>query len=266
MVFPITVSSPNDEIKDRVYMQTSCTLSESGELNISIHSWTSNLMTGAHSRAIIYLFDENGKRLWNTDELACGIGGTLESSLPIFDKSVKSDRTENYSFNVPLGFVSQVQSIKIVHFDKAKTVTGYLQILNKIFDMNEPQPDKIFHVSGNYYNQDRVAIGHNEGGVKDNAKVAVVLNEAKEPDLAEVAAEIQQLLEQLEKSYPTNTTGKMALATEAIKQIEANPTLMERIFSLIRAGSISALEAALNHPVANFVISGVKDWQETGKC
>jgi hypothetical protein len=47
---------------------------------------------------------------------------------------------------------------------------------------------------------------------------------AEKQNLAEAAAEIQALLEQLDKTYPSNTTtGKMALATEAIARIESNP-------------------------------------------
>ncbi|WP_414623795.1 hypothetical protein [Calothrix sp. CCY 0018] len=56
-------------------------------------------------------------------------------------------------------------------------------------------------------------------------------------NLAEAAAEIQALLEQLEKSYPTNTTtGKMALATEAIARIESQvPVFVEVEYQAIVA-------------------------------
>lgn len=83
---------------------------------------------------------------------------------------------------------------------------------------------------------------------------------------AAAAAEIQQLLRQLEKSYPTNTdAGREALANEAVERIKSNSTLMRRLFSAGKAGGVSALEAALNHPAASFVINALKDWQETGK-
>ena len=82
--------------------------------------------------------------------------------------------------------------------------------------------------------------------------------------LAEAAAEIQQLLEQLEKSYPTDTTtGKMALATEAIAQIDKNPDLTARILSALKVGSVKAFEQALSHPAASFVIGALEDWQNT---
>jgi hypothetical protein len=83
-------------------------------------------------------------------------------------------------------------------------------------------------------------------------------------NLAEAAAEIQQLLEQLSKSYPSNTmTGKMTIATETIKTIENNPKLMERIIGALKAGGVSALEQALNHPAASFVIGALEEWQGT---
>ncbi len=89
-------------------------------------------------------------------------------------------------------------------------------------------------------------------------------NPEQKQTLAEAAAEIQQLLEQLEKSYPTDTTtGKMALATEAIAQIENNPNLTARILSALKVGSVKAFEQFLSHPAASFVIGALEDWQKT---
>ena len=80
--------------------------------------------------------------------------------------------------------------------------------------------------------------------------------------LAEAAAEIQQLLEQLEQSYPTNTTaGKMAVASKAIQQIENNPMLKARILSALKAVDISTFGTLLLHPAASFIISALGDWQ-----
>lgn len=116
-----------------------------------------------------------------------------------------------------------------------------------------------------YLQNGNFGIGHmSDGTIEGGAKVAGVINEAEQQNLAEAAAQIQQLLEQLEKSYPTNTTtGKMVIATEAIKQIEANPTLMTRVLSAINAGGVSAVESLLNHPAASFVVGALQDWQAT---
>ncbi|MDB9372906.1 hypothetical protein [Nodularia sphaerocarpa] len=87
---------------------------------------------------------------------------------------------------------------------------------------------------------------------------------ARQPQgLAEAAAEIQNILEQLEKSYSSETAlGKMAIATETISQIDSNPALSARIFSALKAGGVSAFEQFLNHPAASFVIAALEDWQK----
>lgn len=85
-------------------------------------------------------------------------------------------------------------------------------------------------------------------------------------NLAEAAAEIQALLEQLSQSYPTDTmSGKMALAAEATQRIEKNPTLMLKTISALRAGGTAALEQALSHPAASFVIAALDDWSKNIK-
>jgi hypothetical protein len=82
--------------------------------------------------------------------------------------------------------------------------------------------------------------------------------------ILDTAAEIQQLIEQLEKSYPTNTTaGKMEVAKELISRIDSNPTLTTRILSALEAESISAFEQLLNHPAASFLINVLADWKKT---
>lgn len=107
--------------------------------------------------------------------------------------------------------------------------------------------------------------GHVGGNVSNEVKDLLnnYTSEQKQ-NLAEAAAEIQQLLEQLEKSYSTDTTaGKMVVAAEAINCIESNPTLMNRILSALKAGGIQALGQALNHPAASFLIGALEDWQKS---
>jgi hypothetical protein len=72
------------------------------------------------------------------------------------------------------------------------------------------------------------------------------------------------LIGTVKQDYPTDTTTeKLKLAAEVIERIESNPNLMERILSALKAGGVSALEQALNHPAASFVIGALKDWQQT---
>jgi len=98
----------------------------------------------------------------------------------------------------------------------------------------------------------------------DNSKVEINQTNSEQKKLTEAAADIQQLLEQLEKSYPTYTNEeKEKLATEAIARIENNPNLTARILSALKEGSVKAFEQFLNHPAASFVISALEDWQKT---
>ncbi len=71
--------------------------------------------------------------------------------------------------------------------------------------------------------------------------------------LVDAAAEIQKLLEQLDKSYPNNTTaGKMAIATEAIEYIDSNQTLAQRVLSALKAGGVQALAHTQQFPTNPF--------------
>ncbi|NER23151.1 MAG: hypothetical protein F6J96_21110 [Symploca sp. SIO1C2] len=106
-------------------------------------------------------------------------------------------------------------------------------------------------------------MGKVTGGKVEANNIVGVLNEADKQNLVEAAEEIQQLLEQLSKTYPAETTKqKMKLAGEAIDLIENNPTLTHKILSAIKAGGIQALEQTLNHPVASFIMGAIEDFQE----
>ncbi|MDJ0774116.1 MAG: hypothetical protein QNJ49_11940 [Mastigocoleus sp. MO_167.B18] len=109
--------------------------------------------------------------------------------------------------------------------------------------------------SQNFYGSATNIVGNVEGNVN--------VNQANN-NLSEAAAEIQQLLNQLSQTYPTNTTTeKMTVATTAIQQIENNPKLRDRIVSALKTGGIQALAQFLNHPAAAFVIGALDDWQKS---
>ncbi|MBD2072675.1 hypothetical protein H6F86_01980 [Phormidium sp. FACHB-592] len=83
-------------------------------------------------------------------------------------------------------------------------------------------------------------------------------------NFADTATQIQKLLEQLSKTYSTETvSGRMQLATEAVTRIEGDSNLMQRVLSALQVGGVSALEQLLNHPAASFVIAALEDWQKT---
>lgn len=138
----------------------------------------------------------------------------------------------------------------------------------EIVKLKASQPFNIIQQQGDstISNDNRIqGIGEMKGGtIQGNAKVGGIINEAEQRNLAEAAAEIQQLLEQLDKSYPSDTmSGRMQIATEAISQIENDSDLMTRILSALKAGGVSAFEQFLNHPAASFVMGALEDWQKT---
>ncbi|BAZ83629.1 hypothetical protein PN497_20335 [Sphaerospermopsis kisseleviana CS-549] len=114
---------------------------------------------------------------------------------------------------------------------------------------------------GNVYGGMQAAQGNN------NVQTSTTYSSSEQKqNLAEATAEIQALLEQLSQSYPTETmSGKMALAAEATQRIENNPTLMQKTISALRAGGTAALEQALSHPAASFVIAALDDWNKNNQ-
>ena len=113
-------------------------------------------------------------------------------------------------------------------------------------------------------NNSSIGLGLNQGGIKtDEIKIAGRINEPQKPNLDEVVLEIEQLLEQLEKSYQTDTTSqKMKMVAEAIEHIERNPSLHQKILSVCKGGTVQALAQNLNHPVGIFIIKTFEYWQK----
>lgn len=119
---------------------------------------------------------------------------------------------------------------------------------------------------GNTYNQSgQIGIGHVSGGtIQQGAKVAGVIHEAQDKSIAEVAKEIQDLLNQLEKTYPTNSiSDQMVVATEIIKQIENDPTWKERVINAGKQGGLAFLEKSFDNPIGALLINAIKGWVET---
>ncbi len=113
-------------------------------------------------------------------------------------------------------------------------------------------------------NNSSIGVGLNQGGIKtDEIKIAGRINEPQKPNLDEVVIEIEQLLEQLEKSYQTDTISqKMKMVAEAIEHIERNPSLHQKILSVCKGGNVQALAQNLNHPVGIFIIKTFEYWQK----
>ncbi|NEO56667.1 MAG: hypothetical protein F6K54_28490 [Okeania sp. SIO3B5] len=87
------------------------------------------------------------------------------------------------------------------------------------------------------------------------------INEAQKKTLAETAAEIQQLLQQLEQSNSTETTAdKMAVVAQAVEIVENNPRLKQRVIGALKSSGIQTFKEALNNPIANVLVAAFQGW------
>ncbi len=148
--------------------------------------------------------------------------------------------------------------MKIIEIQASQPININTHVINQQGDNNMTNQS-----SGNTYNTEKANIVHNQGDIKDHAKVALVINEAAQQDLTQAAAEIQQLLEQLSKTNPTETFAeKGAIADMTIQEIENNPTLKQKIISSLKAMSVEAFMELIDHPVANVLRAGIEAYRE----
>jgi hypothetical protein len=82
-------------------------------------------------------------------------------------------------------------------------------------------------------------------------------------NLSQAAAEIQQLLRQLEASNPTTTLSeKMTVVAKIVDEIEKNLSLKAQVVAALNAGSTEALKQAINHPLAKNLMPIIEEWAE----
>jgi hypothetical protein len=137
------------------------------------------------------------------------------------------------------------------NYHTQRTQKNYQNLLDK-----KTEGDK-FPIKENY------GLGINKGNI-NNLKFARTIYKSQQQNLAEAARDIQELLEQLEKTYPSETTmDRMKIATEVITHIDNHPTKAQKIFNAIKAGGVAAVEQLLNHPASSFVIAALNDWQKS---
>lgn len=119
---------------------------------------------------------------------------------------------------------------------------------------------RIINTGGGDYREINVS----NGGQYAEGDIINHLSGAQQQTLAEAAAEIQELLEQLGKTYRSDTPeGKMAATTAALEKIKADGKLKERLFSAGQAAAIKAIEKGVEHPFVAPVVAALEDWQKT---
>jgi len=82
-------------------------------------------------------------------------------------------------------------------------------------------------------------------------------------NLTDAAKEIQQLLDQLAQTYPTNTQSeKIAVVAKAVEQIEKDSSWKNRVVSMIKSVGIEGIKELVDNPLANILLAAIEGWQE----
>jgi uncharacterized protein YjbI with pentapeptide repeats len=91
--------------------------------------------------------------------------------------------------------------------------------------------------------------------VEQNDRVPeAIQQDTTQPNLVEVAKEIQQLLQQIERTYPTKTpVEKLTVVIVALKLIESNLPLQERLFKALKIDT-EVFKALVSHPLVNILL------------
>ncbi|PZO41190.1 MAG: GTPase [Pseudanabaena frigida] len=99
------------------------------------------------------------------------------------------------------------------------------------------------------------------GDYVSSDKIGLQTNNSQ--NLAEAAKEIKELLDQLSEEYNPNTEkGQNLMKDEAVNAIKKDSPLQQKIVEALKEGSVTALEEAINHPVAKIVIATIKGFLE----
>jgi 3-methyladenine DNA glycosylase AlkC len=120
-------------------------------------------------------------------------------------------------------------------------------------------PNNSVNITGSSI-QGNIVQGENSGNI--SALFSSADNQQIEAKAAAVA--IQQILDDLSKKNPGKAVAiQMKIAVDAIKAVEENKSLKQKIVSALKAGGTAAIGQFLNHPAASFVIAALEDWNNS---
>jgi internalin A len=135
-----------------------------------------------------------------------------------------------------------------------------LTINNSVKQESTMTDDKKYTWTGDRVAGNKMQIGTVQGDAVAGDKIVNNYHQ----NLAESAQEIQALIDQLAKTYPTDTrAAKNGFADEIVKQIDTNQPLANRLLSATQAGGVAAIEQFLNHPAVSFIVAAIEDWEKT---
>ena len=121
---------------------------------------------------------------------------------------------------------------------------------DKIWYGDRIEGDKVL---GDKITGNKVQIGTVHGDAIAGNKIVYSHN------LVQAAQDIKVLIAQLSSDYDTATqSGKMGLSSKVLEAVENNPTIKARVVNALKEAGSTALEEAIDHPVAKVLVAGAK--------
>lgn len=119
----------------------------------------------------------------------------------------------------------------------------------------------------NNYNNDfrQSNIGNFANEIKDNAsqQTNMQINQQNNEEIKKLASELSDLLENLSEGCELQgSMEKRKVATKAVEHIQDDEGLMAKVSNAFQAGTLSSIEAQLDHPVASFLINAIQEFLE----
>jgi hypothetical protein len=179
----------------------------------------------------------------------------------IFDKSKNTNKYETYE-TVKINFDSIIQYLEEHSQKVLQTATTEYQIQGtNIFINSSVRRLDMSNQNNPNINIEKSNIASVTGQGTINTAIIEQYNFSPEEkqNLAEAAQEIQDLLNQLSKTYsPPNPTNNLKIATATLEAIEKNPTLKLRVINALKVGGTEAIKELLDNPAVNILMASIE--------
>lgn len=155
------------------------------------------------------------------------------------------------------------QEIQEITRTLAHNVSNIGNLLSSLTIIASGEKNTMTNESKNQYNLQQSKLSGNAIGTNYGSQIGTQNNPIAQKNLAEAAAEIRQLLEELQQTNPTNTfEEKAALVQKALRRIENDQTLKQRVVRGLQEAGIEALMQAINHPLVHILRAALDGYQK----
>lgn len=146
--------------------------------------------------------------------------------------------------------------MEIIKLQASRPINNVIDVTaradNKNMNESAEKQTKNVEVEMNFQKEVIGAAGKVEGDMVVNPKQS----------LADSATEIQQLLQILDQSYPSDLPAETQAEIDvAVKGIDKNPTLKERVVAALQAGGVKALKELTDNPYVNILLAAYEGWR-----